>query len=101
MCFQTNASQSQFAWGRGVSGRAGLPTNLAQYGAVPWGPVAVDHHEHLVDVLARVRKCPHAIHVIVSNLGGEHRSKSSPPEPHGLVAELYAALMQQVLDIPQ
>src|SRR6056297_1629700 len=35
------------------------------------------------------------------DLGGEHRPKPVPPEPNRLVADLNAALMQQVLDIPK
>ena len=36
-----------------------------------------------------------------SDLGGEQRTKSVPPEPHRFVADIDAPLMQQVLDVAQ
>ena len=38
---------------------------------------------------------------LLPDLGGEHRSEPVPPEPHRLVANLDAALMQQVLNVPK
>jgi len=35
------------------------------------------------------------------DLGGKHRTKPVPPEPHRFVAEVNAALKQQILDLPQ
>ena len=36
-----------------------------------------------------------------SDLGGEHRAEPVPPKPHRLVANIYTALVQQILDVPQ
>jgi hypothetical protein len=62
---------------------------------------AVDLHENLVQVPPPMRKGPHSIHPLAANLGGEHWPKSVPPEPHGLMADLDAALMQEVLDVAE
>jgi hypothetical protein len=35
------------------------------------------------------------------DLAGEHRAVPVPPVPHGLVADLDAALVQEILDVPQ
>jgi hypothetical protein len=37
----------------------------------------------------------------LSDLGGEHRTKSVPPEADGLVADVDPALGQQILDVAQ
>jgi hypothetical protein len=34
-------------------------------------------------------------------VGGEHRSEPPPQEPHGYVADLDTALMEQVFDTPE
>jgi hypothetical protein len=36
-----------------------------------------------------------------SDLRGEQRAKSVPPEPHRFVADIDATFMQQILHIPQ
>ena len=35
-----------------------------------------------------------------SNLSGEHRSETVPREPHHLVTEIDASLVEQILDVP-
>ena len=35
------------------------------------------------------------------DLGGKYRAEPGPPEPYRLVADIDAALEQQVLDLPQ
>jgi hypothetical protein len=37
----------------------------------------------------------------LTNLGGVHRPKPIPSEPHGLVADVDPALGQQILDVAQ
>src|SRR6056297_1346059 len=61
---------------------------------------AIDLHEHLVQTPAPPAGA-HALDPPLSDLGGEDRTEPMPPEPDGLVADVDAALMEQVLDIPQ
>jgi hypothetical protein len=35
----------------------------------------------------------------LANLGGEHRAKPIPPEPHGLMADVDPALGQEIFDV--
>jgi hypothetical protein len=42
-----------------------------------------------------------AFYAALPDFGGEERAKAMPPKPDGLMADLDAALMQQVLDVPQ
>jgi hypothetical protein len=44
---------------------------------------------------------PHARDAAPADLGGEDRPEPVPPEAHALVADLDAALVQHVLDVPQ
>jgi len=41
------------------------------------------------------------INAPLSDLRGEHGTKPVPPEPHCLVANIYAALKQQVFDLAE
>ena len=43
----------------------------------------------------------HSLDPFAPDLGGEHRAEPVPPEPHGLMADLDAALVQEVLDVAQ
>jgi hypothetical protein len=43
----------------------------------------------------------HALDAALPDLGGEHRTEAMPPKPDGLMADLDAALVQKVLDVPQ
>jgi hypothetical protein len=61
---------------------------------------AVDLHEDLVKVPAPVAAL-HPLDAALADLGGEHRAEAMPPKSHCLVADLDAALVQQVLDVPQ
>ena len=49
----------------------------------------------------RLPEAAHLAHALTTDVTGKHRPKSVPPHPHGLMAEVYPALEQQVLDIPQ
>ncbi len=62
--------------------------------------VAVDLHEDLVHVpppLART----HPLDASLADLGCEHWAEPVPPEPHRLVADVDAPLVQQVLHIAE
>jgi len=64
-------------------------------------PLTVDFHEHLVDVPPPVREGAQSVDAPAPDLGGEHWPKPMPPEPDRLVADVDAAFVQQVLDIPK
>jgi hypothetical protein len=68
------------------------------HGAPQVVPLAVNLHKHLVEVPTPAAG-PLALNAPLAHLGREHRSEPVTPEPHGLVAHVDAALMQQVLDI--
>src|SRR5271170_5699881 len=61
--------------------------------------LAVDLHEHLIQMPAPLRIAAHVRDASLTNLGGEHRAKPAPPEPNGLVADVDPALGQQILDV--
>jgi hypothetical protein len=63
--------------------------------------LAVDPHKHLIQMPAPLRIGAHMRDASLKNLGGEHRAKPVPPEPHGFVADVDPALGQQILDIAQ
>ena len=41
----------------------------------------------------------HNRHTPLAELSSEHRTEPLPPEPHGLMADIHAPLMKQVLDV--
>ena len=53
----------------------------------------VDLYENLIQMPPPVGQGPHSLHPFAPDLGGEHRSKSVPPEAHRLMSDLDAALM--------
>ena len=63
-------------------------------------PLTVDIHEHLVEVPPQLAG-PHALDPELSDLRGEHRVETMPPEPDGFVADIDPALVEHDLDIPQ
>src|SRR5271167_2227326 len=63
--------------------------------------LAVDLHEHLIQMPAPLRIAAHMRAASLTNLGGEHRAKPVTPEPHGLVADVDPALGQKILDVAQ
>lgn len=60
--------------------------------------LSVDLHENLVQVPTPAAR-PHPLDAALSDLGGKKRPEPVPPKPHGLVADIDAAFVQQVLDI--
>src|SRR5271165_5001550 len=63
--------------------------------------LAVDLHERLIQMPPPLRIAAHMRNAPLSDLGGEHWAKPVPPEPDGLVADVDAALGQQILDVAQ
>jgi hypothetical protein len=61
--------------------------------------LAIDLDEDLVQRPLPVRVSTNSANPVSSDLGGEHRAKSVPPEPDRFVADLDAALMQEVLHV--
>src|SRR6056297_3130124 len=59
---------------------------------------AIDLHEHLVQMPAPPAGA-HALDPPLSYLGGEDRTEPMPPEPDGLVADVDAPFMEQILDV--
>ena len=62
---------------------------------------AVDLHKDLVQMPPPLRIAAHVRDPPLADLGGEHRAKPVPPEPHGLMADVDPALRQEILDIAQ
>ncbi len=62
-------------------------------GALQLAELAVDLHEHLIQMPAPLRIAAHVRDASLTNLGGEHRAKPVPPEPDRLVAEGVSALL--------
>ena len=63
-------------------------------------PLTVDLHEHLVQVPAPLARF-HAFDPALPDLRSKHRAEPMPPEPNRFIADLDAALMQQVLDVAE
>ncbi len=61
-------------------------------------PLAVDLHEHLVQMPAPLAGF-HARNPPFSDLGREHRTEPMPPKSDGFMADIDAALMQQIFHI--
>src|SRR5208282_3343449 len=70
-------------------------------GAPKIAELAVDLHEHLIQMPAPLRIAAHARDASLTNLGSEHWAKPVPPQPDGLVADVDPALGQQILDVAQ
>jgi len=63
--------------------------------------LAVDLHEHLIQVPSPLDEAAHARNPLLSDLGREHRTKPVPPKSDGLMADVDPALSQEILDISQ
>jgi hypothetical protein len=63
--------------------------------------LAVDFHEHLVEVPSPWTDRAQALGTAIPDLGGEHRAEPLLPEPERLVAHIDATLVQQVFDVPK
>ncbi len=63
--------------------------------------LAVDLHEDLVEVPLPVRVGAHPLDPGLADIGGEQGTEPHPPKPDGFMADIDAALVQQVLDVAQ
>ena len=70
-------------------------------GAPEIAELAVDLHKHLVQMPTPLRIAAHARYPLLSDLGGEHRTKPVPPKPDGLIADVDPALGQEIFDVAQ
>ncbi len=70
------------------------------YGALQIVGLVIDLHVHLIEVPAPTAR-PHGLDPAPSDLTGKHRAKPVPPETNRLVCDVDAALVKQVLDVPQ
>jgi hypothetical protein len=61
--------------------------------------LAIKFHVHIVEVPAPMAEAAHATNALPADVAGEHRPEAVPSHPHSLVAEIYPAFEQQVLDI--
>lgn len=63
--------------------------------------LAVDLHENFVQMPLPVRISPHSADPLSAALCCKHRAKSVPPIPDRFVADVDAAFVQKIFDIPQ
>ena len=63
--------------------------------------LATDLHVHLIKMPIPVPEPLHPRYPLTADVGGEHWTKTVPPEAHRLVANIDPPLEQQVLDVPQ
>lgn len=61
--------------------------------------LAVDAHEHLIDIPTPMGEIAHRLDPLPADVVGEHGAKPVPPEPHSLMANVDAAFGQKVLDL--
>lgn len=61
-------------------------------------PIAVDLHEHLVQMPAPFARF-HTGNTSFPDLRGKHRAEPMPPESHSLMTDIDAAFVQKILDI--
>src|SRR6056297_9733 len=84
----------------GLGDEAFQHLSLVIDGAPKVVPLPVYLHEHLVMVPPPAAGF-HTVDPALADLGGEHRAEAMPPEPEGLMADVDAALMEQILDVPE
>jgi hypothetical protein len=63
--------------------------------------LAVNLHEHLIQMPLPMYPSPHSINPSTADLSGKHRAKSVPPRPNRLMADVDAGFMQKIFHIPQ
>ena len=63
--------------------------------------IAIQLHVHLIELPPPVAEAPHATDPLPTYVGCEHRGEPVPPVPHPFMADVDAALEQQVLNIPE
>ena len=70
-------------------------------GAPEVAHLAAHLHVDLVEMPLPMGELAHTVDPPTADLAGEHRAEPAPPQPHGLVANVDAALEQQILDVAQ
>ena len=63
--------------------------------------LAIDLHEHFIEVSAAVAKTAHPRNPLAPNFRSKHRHELAPPMPNRLVANVDPTLEQQILNIAQ
>jgi hypothetical protein len=63
--------------------------------------LAVDLHEHLIQMPPPMCARPHSVNPSATDLSCKHRAKSVPPKSNRLMADVDAAFVQKILHIPQ
>ena len=61
--------------------------------------LAVDLHEDLIQMSLPIRVTAHSLSSAPADFGGEKRAEPVPPKPDRLVADIYPAFVQKVLDV--
>ena len=64
-------------------------------------PLAIDLHKNFVQMPPPVRICTHPADPVSPDLSSKHRAKSIPTVPNRFVANVDAALVQQVHDVSE
>lgn len=62
-------------------------------------PLAIDLHEHLIQMQSPLQQGSRLLAAFLANLGCRRRAAPVPPQTNGLMANVNAALVKQVLDI--
>ncbi|MET0587798.1 MAG: hypothetical protein ABWZ75_04680 [Novosphingobium sp.] len=70
------------------------------HGAPQVNHLAVKPDIHLIKMPSPVAQAPHPANPLATDVGGEQRAETVPPQPHRLMADVDPALEQQVLDVP-
>src|SRR5271169_3712366 len=70
-------------------------------GAPEIAELAVDLHEHLIQMPTPLGTAAHVRYPLLSDLGSKHRAKPVPPKPDRLVTDVDPALGQEILDVAQ
>lgn len=63
--------------------------------------LAVDLDVHLIEMPFPLPNAPHPAYPLPADVTREQRPESVPPKPHRLVAQVNAALEQQIFHVPQ
>ena len=70
-------------------------------GAPKLDHLTVQFDVHLVEMPTPVPNSTHGLHPLAADVGRKHRPEPVPPKPDSLMAEVDAALEQQILNVPQ
>ena len=63
--------------------------------------LAIDLYVHLIEMPLPVSEAPHPGDTLAADVRSKKRTEAVPPQPHRLMAEVNAALKQQVLNVAQ